>query len=359
MKPLKIAVLGTGMVGNTIATKLVQLGHQVIVGSRTADSEAGERWLRSVGGKAQIATFADAAAFGEIAFDCTNGAHSLSALRLAGAKNLRGKILIQVGNPLDAAKGMPPSLNPCNTDSLGEQVQREFPDTRVVKTLNTVNCRIMVEPSLVPGDHNLFICGNDEGAKAQVADYLCEWFGWKHKNIIDLGDISNSRGTEMFLPLWVRLWGVLKTPLFNIHVGVGTESAKPLNTLNANDNVAVVRRLYEARGDPEIIRQVLAPDVRWEVVEGFPHSSVYVGLDGVLDFFKRLFNEFEDWHSEPSELFATDGHVTATGVYSARVKATGKTFRARFAHIWTMRDGVIARLQQVADTVQLTRALEP
>ena len=359
MKPMKIAVLGTGMVGNAIATKLVQLGHQVIVGSRTADSEAGEQWLRSVGGKAQIATFADAAAFGEIAFDCTNGAHSLSALRLAGAQNLRGKILIQVANPLDLSKGMPPSLNPCNTDSLGEQIQREFPDTRVVKALNTVNCRVMVEPSLVPGDHNLFICGNDEGAKAQVADYLCEWFGWKHKNIIDLGDISNSRGTEMFLPLWVRLWGVLKTPLFNIHVGVGTESAKPLSTENANDNVAVVRRLYEARGNPEIIRQVLAPDVRWEVVEGFPHSSVYLGLDGVLDFFKRLFNEFEDWHTEPSELFATDGHVTATGVYSARAKATGKTFRARFAHIWTMRDGVIARLQQVADTVQLTRALEP
>src|SRR4030095_3148083 len=118
-------------------------------------------------------------------------------------------------------------------------------------------------------------------------------------------------------------------------------------------------RLYEAHGNPEIIRQVLAPDVRWEVVEGFPHSSIYQGLDGVLDFFKRLFNEFEDWHTEPSELFATDGHVTATGVYSARVKATGKTFRARSPHIRTMRDGVIARLQQVADTVQLTRALDP
>src|SRR5215813_4003572 len=98
---MKIAVLGSGMVGNTIATKLVQLGQQVIMGSRTATSEAGQEWLRSVGGKAQIGTFADAAAFGESVFDCTNGANSLTALRAAGAKNLHGKILIQVGNPLD------------------------------------------------------------------------------------------------------------------------------------------------------------------------------------------------------------------------------------------------------------------
>jgi ketosteroid isomerase-like protein len=163
----------------------------------------------------------------------------------------------------------------------------------------------------------------------------------------------------MFLALWVRLSSVLKTPFFNIHVGVGAESMRSMSAQNAKDSVAVVRRLYEARGNPEIIRQVLAPDVRWEVVEGFPNSSVYLGLDGVLDFFTRLFNEFEDWHTEPSEIFATDGHVLAVGVYAARAGATGKTFKARFAHVWTMRDGVIARLQQIADTVQLTRALEP
>ena len=172
----------------------------------------------SVGGKAQIGTFADAAAFGEIVFDCTNGANSLAALRQAGANNLRGKILVHVGNPLDASKGMPPTLTVCNTDSLGEQVQREFPDVRVVKALNTVNCDIMIAPSRVPGDHELFICGNDAAAKREVADRLCEWFGWKPGNIVDLGDITNARGTEMFLALWVRLWGVLGTPHFNIHV---------------------------------------------------------------------------------------------------------------------------------------------
>lgn len=215
---MKITVLGTGMVGNAIATKLVKVGHQIMMGSRNANSDAGQEWLRSVGGKAQIGTFADAAKFGEIVFDCTNGANSLAALRQAGATNLHAKILIQVSNPLDTSKGMPPSLTVCNTDSLGEQIQREFPEVRVVKALNTVNCDIMIDPSGVPGDHDLFICGNDTDAKREVASRLCEWFGWKPSNIIDLGDISNSRGTEMFLALWVRLWGVLGTPHFNIHV---------------------------------------------------------------------------------------------------------------------------------------------
>jgi predicted dinucleotide-binding enzyme len=215
---MKIAVLGTGMVGNAVATKLVKIGYQIIMGSRSANSEAGQEWLRSVGGKAQIGAFADAAAFGELVFDCTNGANSLAALRQAGAANLRGKILIQVGNSLDFSKGMPPTLTVCNTDSLGEQVQREFPDTRVVKALNTVNCEIMVQPSLVPGDHNLFICGNDAAAKGEVTDRLCEWFGWKSSNIIDLGDITGSRGMEMWMPIWLRLYGKIGHPHFNLRL---------------------------------------------------------------------------------------------------------------------------------------------
>jgi predicted dinucleotide-binding enzyme len=189
-----------------------------MVGSRTATSDAGQEWLRSAGGKAQTGTFADAAAFGEIVFDCTNGANSLLALRQAGASNLRGKILIQVGNPLDSSKGMPPTLTVCNTDSLGEQVQREFPEVRVVKALNTVNCEIMIAPSRLAGEHHLFICGNDLTAKHEVTIRLSEWFGWNPANILDLGDITNARGTEMFLALWVRLWGFLGTPHFNIRV---------------------------------------------------------------------------------------------------------------------------------------------
>jgi 8-hydroxy-5-deazaflavin:NADPH oxidoreductase len=219
---MRIAILGTGMVANAIATSLVTAGHGVMMGSRNADSDAGQAWLHRVGGDARIGTFADAAAFGEIVFDCTNGANALAALRQAGAANLGRKILIQVGNPLDTSKGMPPSLTVCNTDSLGEQIQREFPEVRVVKALNTVNCDIMVDPSRVPGDHDLFICGNDAAAKREVSDRLSEWFGWKPGNIIDLGDISNARGTEMFPALWVRLWGVVGTPHFNIHLVRGT-----------------------------------------------------------------------------------------------------------------------------------------
>lgn len=220
---MKIAVLGSGMVGNTIATKLVQLAYQVVMGSRTANSDAGQEWLRSVGDKAQIGTFADAAAFGEIVFDCTNGANSLTALRAAGGKNLKGKILINVGNPLDFSKGMPATLTVCNTDSLGEQVQREFPDALVVKALNTVNCEVMVKPSWVPGDHHLFICGNDTGAKSKVNGWLCDWFGWKNENIIDLGDISASRGMEMWMPIWLRLYGKIGHPHFNVRLIIGNK----------------------------------------------------------------------------------------------------------------------------------------
>jgi predicted dinucleotide-binding enzyme len=218
---MKIGILGSGMVGKTLGTKLVSMGNQVMMGSRTAASDAGQQWLRAVGGKGQCGTFADAAAFGDLIFNCTNGANSIAALRQAGAAHLLDKILIEVSNPLDFSKGMPPTLTICNTDSLGEQVQREFPDTKVVKALNTVNCAVMVQPSLAPGDHQLFICGNDAAAKAAVVARLGEWFGWKKENIIDLGDITGARATEMYLPLWLRLMSTLQTPLFNVRLAVG------------------------------------------------------------------------------------------------------------------------------------------
>jgi len=197
---MKIAILGTGMVGNALGTTLAQAGHQIMMGSRTANIDAGQEWLRSVGGKAQIGTFADAAAFGEIILDCTNGANSLGALRQAGAANLRGKILIHVSNPLDFSKGMPPSLTVCNTDSLGEQIQREFPDTRVVKALNTVNCAVMVQPSLVPGDHNLFICGNDTAARREVTDRLCEWLAGSPPTLLTWATSRTRAARKCFSP---------------------------------------------------------------------------------------------------------------------------------------------------------------
>jgi predicted dinucleotide-binding enzyme len=212
---MKIGILGTGMVGQTLGSKLVQLDHEVKMGSRTESNETAAHWVKQNGGRASQGTFADAAAFGEIVLNCTAGTASLAALKSAGPQNLRGKILIDVSNPLDFSKGMPPTLSVCNTDSLGEQIQRAFPEAKVVKTLNTINCVVMVNPLLVPGEHNVFVNGNDPQAKAKVKEILGS-FGWK--SIIDLGDITAARGTEMLLPIWLRLMGLYQTPNFNFRI---------------------------------------------------------------------------------------------------------------------------------------------
>jgi predicted dinucleotide-binding enzyme len=200
---VKIGVLGTGNVGRTIAAKLFELGHDVLVGSRTAKEDA--------------VTFADAATHGELVFNCTAGDKSLEALRMAEADNLEDKILVDVANPLDFSRGMPPILAVCNADSLGEEIQRLFPRSKVVKALNTVNCNVMVNPSLLPGEHDVFVCGNDEGAKTEVRELL-QTFGWPDERINDLGDITAARGTEMYLPLWIRLATVAESANFNIRI---------------------------------------------------------------------------------------------------------------------------------------------
>jgi 8-hydroxy-5-deazaflavin:NADPH oxidoreductase len=213
---MKVGILGSGTVGNTVGSKLVALGHQVKMGSRTANNEKAAAWVANAGANASQGMFADAAAFGELVFVCTAGAGTLPALEQAGQDRLAGKILIDISNPLDFSKGFPPTLTVCNTDSLGEQVQKALPATKVVKTLNTMTAQVMVDPARVPGDHDVFMCGDDGEAKATVAKILREWFGWQH--VIDLGGIAQARGTEMFLPLWVRLYGALQTADFNIHV---------------------------------------------------------------------------------------------------------------------------------------------
>lgn len=216
---MKIAVLGTGMVGNSIATKLVELGHEVRMGARSAGNEKAKAWAQSTGAgaRASVGAFEDAAAFGALIFNCTSGLGSLEALQQAGAKNLNGKVLVDVANPLDFSKGMPPSLSVSNTDSLGEQLQRAFPDLKVVKALNTVTHELMVNPRrLEDGDHDIFICGNDKEAKGQVAEILRGWFGWR--NVVDVGDITCARGTEALLPLWVRLYGAFGSPEFNFKI---------------------------------------------------------------------------------------------------------------------------------------------
>ena len=224
---MKIGVLGTGLVGQTLARKLAELGHSVFVGTRdpaetlarTGTDRYGnppfKQW-REQHPKVDFGRLANAAAHGEVIINATNGVATMDALDAAGEKNLAGKVVVDVANPLDFSKGMPPSLTVCNTDSLGEQIQRRFPKAKVVKTLNTVNASVMVAPGAVAGgDHTIFVSGNDAVAKKTVSDILRQ-FGWK--DIVDLGDITTARGTEMLLPIWVRLWGVVGSPMFNFKV---------------------------------------------------------------------------------------------------------------------------------------------
>ncbi|HSA54886.1 MAG TPA: NAD(P)-binding domain-containing protein [Gemmatimonadaceae bacterium] len=213
---MRIGVLGTGVVGQMLGGKLVAVGHEVRLGARSTTNQKAADWARGVGARASHGTFAEAARFGEVLLNCTAGSNSLEALASAGADNLADRILIDVANPLDFSRGMPPTLTVCNTDSLGEQIQRAFPATRVVKALNTVNAAVMIEPSSVAGAHDLFICGNDAEAKRAVTAWLREWFGWQI--VHDVGDITAARGTEMILPIWIRLMLTLGTPRFNFHI---------------------------------------------------------------------------------------------------------------------------------------------
>lgn len=215
---MKIAVLGTGSVGDTIGSKLISLGHEVKMGSRTRDNEKALAFVAKNGEKASQGTFEDAAAFGEIIFNCTQGMASLEVLKAAGEANLSGKILVDISNPLDFSQGMPPSLAYVNTTSLGEQIQAAFPTLKVVKALNTMWCGIMVNPGMVGGgDHHTFVSGNDAQAKETVGGIL-QSFGWAKNNILDLGDITTARGTEMYLPLWLRIYTATNNGAFNIKV---------------------------------------------------------------------------------------------------------------------------------------------
>jgi predicted dinucleotide-binding enzyme len=224
---MRIGILGTGMVGQALAARLAELGHDVMMGTRDVAAALARTKPDNFGNpgfgpwhernpKVKVGTFREAGAHGEMLINATSGGGSMDALRQAGAASLAGRVLIDVANPLDFSKGMPPSLSVCNTDSLGEQIQKTFPGLKVVKALNTTNASVMANPSAVGGgDHTLFICGNDPEAKARVKD-LVRTFGWK--DIVDVGDITAARGTEMLLPLWLRLFGALQTPMFNFKV---------------------------------------------------------------------------------------------------------------------------------------------
>lgn len=211
---MKIAVLGTGEVGKTLADGLLGGGHAVRLGSRTGDNEVARAWADAVAGDAGVATFEDAAAWADMGILAVSGAHSLSVLGRTAA-GLQGKVLIDLTNPLDFSGGFPPRLSVCNDDSLGEQLQRAHPAVKVVKVLNTVHSTVMLNPGMLDGPHELLMCGDDADAKAKVVELLTA-FGWADP--IDLGGIDNARGLEMWLPLWVRLYRALGTGDFNIHI---------------------------------------------------------------------------------------------------------------------------------------------
>jgi 8-hydroxy-5-deazaflavin:NADPH oxidoreductase len=226
---MRIGILGTGMAGQSIGAKLAELDHEVVVGTRDPAATLARDKPHPIYGNppfrvwqeqhpsVKLATFAEAAGHGEVVVNATAGAASLDALRLAGDANLAGKILVDIANALDFSQGMPPSLLVANTDSLGERIQRAFPAARVVKTLNTMNALLMVNPRLLAdGGHTVFVCGDDPQAKARVSELLTDGFGWR--DVIDLGDITAARATEMVLPIWLRLWGALQTPMFNFNV---------------------------------------------------------------------------------------------------------------------------------------------
>ena len=224
---MRIAVLGTGMVGQALAGRLDELGHQVIVGTRDpeatrARTEPDQMGNPGVGTWVEqhptvgLATFADAARDAELVVNATNGSVSLKVLTLAGTDQLADKVLVDVANPLDSSGGMPPTLFVKDSDSLAETIQRAFPATRVVKTLNTMNAHLMVHPTtLADGDHTVFVSGDDEAAKQTVTQLLTSM---GHTDVLDLGDLSTARGPEMMLPVWLRLWGALGTPAFNFKI---------------------------------------------------------------------------------------------------------------------------------------------
>lgn len=217
---MKIAILGTGSVGATIGSRLVDLGHQVMMGSRTANNEKALAFVsKHQGINAAAGTFSEAATYGEVIFNCTKGEYSLDAIALAG-KGINGKVLIDVSNPLDFSNGMPPHLIPslANTNSLGEEIQKRFPETKVVKTFNTMWCGIMVDPKMVGGGNHInYVCGNDASAKNTTINILKQ-FGWKDECLLDLGDITNARGTEATLLIWLRVYGATKTGAFNFNI---------------------------------------------------------------------------------------------------------------------------------------------
>lgn len=225
---MKITVFGSGVVGQALASKFSQLGHEVVMATRDPEATSQRTEPNPQSGisfaswhaknqEVQLVAFDEVSGNQNLYVNATGGVYSLEILKSAGAGTLSGNILLDVANPLDFSQGWPPSLAICNTDSLGEKIQREFPDCRVVKCLNTLNYQVMVAPDMVPGDHQVFMSGEDAKAKEMVAGLLSE-IGWDRERVIDLGGIRTARGTEMMMPMWLGLMGVFGSPIMNFEI---------------------------------------------------------------------------------------------------------------------------------------------
>jgi 8-hydroxy-5-deazaflavin:NADPH oxidoreductase len=221
---MKIGIIGSGVVAQTLGSKLLGLGHDVALGTRDPNKLDDKKmlgatlreWKAQTENRAKIVTFKEAAAHGELLINATSGTVSLEALKLAAADQVGGKILVDVANELDSSKGMPPAVLATQERCLAEKIQSAFPNLKVVKSLNTVNALVMVDPKSVGGgDHTVFVSGNDAGAKAKVTELLAS-FGWS--DVLDLGDLSTARGPEMYLATWIRLWGATGSGQINVKV---------------------------------------------------------------------------------------------------------------------------------------------
>jgi 8-hydroxy-5-deazaflavin:NADPH oxidoreductase len=230
---MKVAILGTSNVGQTFATKFIELGHEVMLGTRNVENTLARKATDNYGSlpfgewhtqnpTGQLGTFDDTVAFGEIVLNALQGAISVSTIESVPAASFEGKIFIDISNPLDFSKGFPPTLldGLNNDNSLGEEIQKTIPNAKVVKTLNTMYSGLMINPRALGEDSSVFVSGNDAEAKATVKAILAS-FGWKESEILDLGDITTARGTEAILPLWLRIYGATQNGFFNLKVATG------------------------------------------------------------------------------------------------------------------------------------------
>ncbi|MBG6223479.1 putative dinucleotide-binding enzyme [Arthrobacter sp. CAN_A2] len=214
---MQIGILGSGIVGRTLGSALVRQGHDVALGSRTPDRPNGRHWGAGARGAVHVGSYADAIRGADLVINATPGLVSLSVVGELDPGALDGVVLLDVANTLDFSAGMPPTVSGSADDSLAERIQRALPGARVVKALNTMTAAVMVEPGLLEGHHTVFVSGNAADAKALVTGLLAG-FGWPAEDIFDLGALETARATEALMPLWLRIWGAIGTPVFNVAV---------------------------------------------------------------------------------------------------------------------------------------------